>query len=140
MLYKKLACLAAIAAIGATLMAVPAQARFGGAGFGGMHGGFGGFGGMHGGFGGFGGMRGAGFAGARIGGFGAGFAGRSAFVGRPAFVNRGFFPGRRFAFFGHRRFIAPFFGVGAAFAAAGTSCWTWVPTAFGWRQVWACDW
>ena len=131
--YKKLACLAATAVIGATLIAVPAQARFGGAGFGGMHGGFGGFGGMH----------AAGFAAPRMGGFGAGFAGRSAFVGRPAFVNRGFFPGRRFAFFPHRRFAFfahrrfPFFG-GAAFAAVGTSCWTWVPTAFGWQRVWAC--
>jgi hypothetical protein len=119
MIYKKLACLAATAVIGATLMAVPAQARFGGGGFGGMHGG--------------------GFAAARVGGFGRGFAGRSAFVGRPAFVNRGFFPGRRFAFFPRRRFIAPFFGFGALYAAAYPSCWSWVPTVFGWRRVWICD-
>jgi hypothetical protein len=47
MIYKKLACVAAAAVIGATLIAVPAQARFGGfgGGFGGMH--VGGFGGMH---------------------------------------------------------------------------------------------
>jgi len=132
MIYKKLACLAATAVIGATLMAVPAQARFGGGGFGGMHGG--GFGG-----GGFGGMHGGGFAGARVAGFGGGFAGRSAFVGRPAFVNRGFFPGRRFAFFPRRRFIAPFFGFGALYAAAYPSCWTWVPSFYGWRRVWVCD-
>jgi hypothetical protein len=69
---------------------------------------------------------------------GGGFVGRSAFIGRSAFVHRGFFPNRRFAFFPHRRFFgAPFFGVGA-FAVGASSCWTWVPTAFGWRQVWAC--
>ena len=137
MIYKKLAGLAAVAVIGASLIAVPAQARF-------VGGGFGGFGGMHGGggFGGFGGMRGAGFAAPRVGGLGGiggGFVGRSAFVGRPAFFHHGFFPGHRFAFFPHRRFIAPFFGVGALYAAAYPSCWTWVPTVYGWRRVWACD-
>src|SRR5215471_10801253 len=66
--------------------------------------------------------------------------GRSAFIGRSAFVNRGFFPNRRFAFFPHRRFGAPFFGAGAfGVALAASSCWTWVPTDFGWQQVWACD-
>ncbi len=122
MICKKLACLGTVAVIAASLIAVaPAQARFGG-----------------GGFGGFGGMRGGGFAAARVGGFGGGVVGRPSFVGRPAFVNRGFFPGRRFAFFPHRRFIAPFFGFGALAAASYSSCWTWVPTAFGWRRVWAC--
>jgi hypothetical protein len=44
------------------------------------------------------------------------------------------------AFFPHRRFIAPFFGVGALYAAGTySSCWTWVPTVYGWQQVWACD-
>lgn len=130
MIYNKLASLVAAAVVSAALMTVPAQARFGGFG--------GGFGGMH---GGFGGMHGGGFAAAHIGGFGgfhSGFVGRSAFVGRPAFFHHGFFPGRRFAFFPHRRFIAPFFGVGALYAAS-YSCWTWVPTAWGWRRVWACD-
>ena len=115
MVYKKLACLAAAAVVGASLMAVPAQAGFGG----------------------FGGMHVAAFAGMRVGGFGGGFVGRSAFVGRPAFINHGLFPAHRFAFFPHRRFIAPFFGVGAL--AAYSSCGTWVPTAYGWRRVWACD-
>jgi hypothetical protein len=169
MIYKKLAWLAAAIVVGATLTAVPAEARFGGfggGGFGGMHaGGFGGggFGGMH--VGGFGGMRPGGFGGMRVGGVGGGFVGRPAFVGRSAFVgrpgfvgrsafvgrpfiNRGFFPGRhiaffphrRFAFFAHRRFIAPFFGVGALYAASDySSCWTWVPTTYGWQRVWACD-
>jgi hypothetical protein len=134
-MFKKLACLTAIV-VGATLMAVPAQARFGGFG-----GGFGG--GMH--VGGFGGMRPGGFGGLHVGGFGGGvvgrpaFVGRSAFVGRP-FINHGFFPGRHLAFFPHRRFIAPFFGVGALYAAgAYSSCWRWVPTVYGWQQVWACD-
>jgi hypothetical protein len=112
MMYKKLAALAAATVIGAALIAAPAQARFGG--FGGMHGG-GGFGVAH--VGGFGGFR-------------SGFVGRPAFVGRSAFVHHGFFPHRRFA---------PFFGVGALYAAGYSSCWTWVPTAYGWRRVWACD-
>jgi hypothetical protein len=67
-----------------------------------------------------------------------GFVGRSAFVGRPgfigrhAFVHRPFFPGRRFA-------VAPFFGVGLLAAGYGySSCWTWVPTYFGWQRVWVC--
>jgi hypothetical protein len=152
MICKKLARVAAAAVIGATLMAVPAQARFGGfgGGFGGMH--VGGFGGMH--VGGFGGMRVGGFGGGFVGrpGFvgGPGFVGRPGFIGRPGFVgrsafigrpfiNHGFFPGRHFAFFPRRRFIAPFFGVGALYAAgAFSSCWTWVPTVYGWQRVWAC--
>ena len=121
MIYAKLAALAAATVIGAVLIAAPAQARFGG--FGGMRGG-GGFGAAH--VGGFGGFRG-------------GFVGHPGFGGRSAFVNHGFFPGRRFAFFPHRRFIGPFFGVGALYAAGYSSCWTWVPTAYGWRRAWACD-
>jgi hypothetical protein len=23
-------------------------------------------------------------------------------------------------------------------AAGYSTCWTWVPTSFGWRRVWAC--
>jgi hypothetical protein len=129
MIYKKLTSLAVATMIGAALIAAPAQARFGGGG--GMRGG-GGFAVAH--VGGFGGSRGG-------GGFvrGPAFVGRSAFIGRSAFVNRAFFPGRRFAFFPHRRFVAPFFGVGALYAAGYSSCWTWVPTAFGWQRVWACN-
>jgi hypothetical protein len=159
MIYKKLAALAAATVIGVALIAAPAQARMGGFGGGGFGGGFHG-GGFHGGGFGGGGFAGArvgslggfrgGFAGARVaslGGFrGAGFArpafvGRSAFIGRSAFVGRhAFFPGRRFAFFPHRRFIAPFFGFGALYAAAGySSCWTWVPTPYGWQRAWVCD-
>jgi hypothetical protein len=120
MICKKLASLAVATMIGAALIAAPAQARFGGGG-GGMRGG-GGFAVAH--VGGFGGFRGGGFV------RGPAFVGRSAFIGRSAFVNRAFFPGRRF--------VAPFFGVGALYAGY-SSCWTWVPTAFGWRRVWACN-
>jgi hypothetical protein len=121
MIHKKLAALAAGTVIGAALITAPVQA------------GFGGFGGMRG---------GGGFAGAHVGGFGGfrgGFAGHPAFIGRPAFVNHGFFPGHRFAFFPHRRFIAPFFGVGALYAASYSSCWTWVPSPYGWQRAWVCD-
>jgi hypothetical protein len=144
MIYKKLAALAAVTVVGAVLISAPAEARFGG-GFGG--GGFGGgFRGASIGGGGFGGgFRAASIGGGFRGGFvrGPGFGGGvlrgPAFVGRSAFIHRGFFPNRRFAFFPRRRFFgAPFFGVGA-FALASSSCWTWVPTTFGWRRVWACD-
>jgi hypothetical protein len=64
---------------------------------------------------------------------------RGGFVGRP-FVGRPFFPARRFAF--RRGFVGPLFGAGVLAASYGSTCWTWVPTAFGWRRVWACgpDW
>jgi hypothetical protein len=127
MIYKKLAALAAATVIGAALMAAPAQARFGG--FGGMHVG-GGFAGAH--VGGFTGFRGA-FVGH------PGFVGRPGFVGGSAFVNHGYFPGRRFAFFPNRRFVAPFFGVGALYGASYSTCWTLVPTAYGWQRAWVCD-
>jgi hypothetical protein len=97
-----------------------------------------------------GGFRGGSIGAARVGGFGgrvvrgpvfvgrSALIGRSAFVGRP-FVNRAFVPGRRFAFFPRRRFIAPFFGAGLFAAGYGySSCWSWVPTAFGWQQIWVC--
>jgi hypothetical protein len=58
--------------------------------------------------------------------------------GRP-FANRAFFPARRAAFFPRRRFIAPFFGAGLFAAGYGySSCWSLVPTAFGWQRVWVC--
>ena len=140
MIYKKLVSIIA-ASIFAALIVSPAQARFGGGG--GFHGGFGG-GGFHGGFGGLHG--GGGFA--RSPAFaGHAFMGRpafarSAFVGRPVFVHRPFV---RHAFFVRRHFVGPFVGAGFAtgvFAAGYSSCWTWVPTNFGWQQVWACgpDW
>jgi hypothetical protein len=138
-IYKKLAALAVVTVVGAVLISAPAEARFGG-GFGGGGGfGAGGFRGASIGGGGFRGgfVRGPGFGGGVV--RGPAFVGRSAFMGRSAFVHRGFFPNRRFAFFPRRRFLgAPFFGVGA-FALAASSCWTWVPTTFGWRRVWACD-
>jgi hypothetical protein len=133
MIYKKLAALSAAIVVGVALITAPAQARMGGFGGGGFGGGF------HGG-GGFAGARVGSFGGFRAGGFGGGFARTSAFLGRPGFIGRpGFFPGRRFAFFHGRRFGAPFFGVGAFAAASFSSCWTWVPTTFGWQRVWACD-
>jgi hypothetical protein len=88
--------------------------------------------------GGMGRAMGGGFAAPHVGGLG-GFGRGPAFVGRPGFANHGFFPTHRFAFFPHRRFIAPFFGLGALYAASYSSCWTWVPTAYGWRRVWVCD-
>ena len=112
MTYKNLASLVVVSIIGAVLIASPAQARFGGGG--GWHGG-----GWHG-----GGWRG-----------GPGFVGRRAFVGRPFVSRAAFFPARRIGF--HRRFVGPFFGAGVI-AAGYSTCWTWVPTSFGWRQVWAC--
>jgi len=112
MISKKRAYLAAAIVVGATLMTVPVQARFG-RGFGGMH------------VGGFEGTHPGGFGATHPGGFGGGFVGHTAFVGRPEFINHGFSPGHRFAFFPHRRFsffprhrfVAPFFGVGALYAA-----------------------
>jgi hypothetical protein len=80
---------------------------------GGFRGGFGG-GGFRGGFVG-GGFRGAGFRG--------GFIGRPGFGPRFGFRNRFFFR-NRFAF------AAVPFAVGAGFY--GASCWSWVPTAWGW--------
>ena len=109
--HRKLASFAAAALIGVALVASPAQARFVGAG--GWHGGGWHGGGWHGGF-----VR------------GPAFVGRRAFVGRP-FVHR--------AFFHRRHFVGPFIGAGVI-AAGYSSCWTWVPTAFGWQRAWACGW
>ncbi|HEY6254779.1 MAG TPA: hypothetical protein VIY51_03205 [Xanthobacteraceae bacterium] len=72
------------------------------------------------------------FAVAHVGGSSAlrgGFVRGPAFVGRRAFIGRPFFP--------YRRFITPFDGVGI-FYAPYLSCWTWVPTDFGWLRVWEC--
>jgi len=124
MLRKALITLTAVAAlcVGSTAMAMH------GAGGGGGHGG--GFGG--------GGWHGGGGGGWHSSAFHTGF-GHPGFVGHPSarhsfFVHHGhFFPHRHFAFFRHRHF----FGVGVGLYAA-SSCWTWVPTQFGWRRVWVC--
>jgi hypothetical protein len=169
MIPKKLTYLAAATVIGSALIAAPAEAQFrgggmrGGGGFAAAH--VGGFGGIRGGggfaaacVGGFGGglARGPAFVGrsALIGrpafvGRSAfigrsGFVSRSAFINRPVFVNRPVFahrfPHRRFVFFHRRHFIAPFFGVGVLAAGYGySSCWRWVPTYYGVRRVWVCD-
>ena len=81
-----------------------------------------------------GGGGGRGFSG-RIGGGSIGvahFAGpRAVGIARgPAFAHRAFFPHHRV--FARRSFV----GYGLY---AGYSCWRWVPTAFGPRRVWACD-
>jgi len=139
---KKLVGLTVATVIGAALIAAPAQARFGGGGGGGFHGGFGGGGGFRGAA--VGGFGGGGFRTAAIGpGFAGrpGFAARPGFIGRPGFVGRPGFAGRG-AWWGRRNFAGPFFGVGVGLGLAGlyatTSCWNWVPTAFGWQQVWTC--
>ena len=120
MLRKTLIALMAIAALG---MGSTAMAMHSGGG------GFGGGGGWHGG--------GRGFAGG--GGWHGGGWHASAFHSHPLARNaffvhhRHFFLHRHFAFFRHRHF----FGVGL-YAAA--SCWTWVPTRYGWHRVWVCGW
>ena len=79
---------------------------------------------------------------ARFGGGGHGGGWRGGFVRGPAFVGRRAFVGRPFvhrAFFPRRHFVGPFIGAGIV-AAGYSSCWTWVPTAFGWQRVWACGW
>jgi hypothetical protein len=119
MIYEKLVSIVAAGLLGTALIVSPAQARPGG-----FHGG-GGF------------VRGPAFA-------GHGFMGRPAFaqrafIGRPVFVHRPFV---RQAFFARRNFVGPFVGAGFAtgvIAAGYSSCWTWVPTNFGWQQVWACN-
>jgi hypothetical protein len=68
----------------------------------------------------------SGFGGS-FGGFHNGFVGRLVFLGQPAFVNQGVFA----AFLPRHRFVAPFFGVGALYAAVYSTCWTWVPTVYG---------
>jgi hypothetical protein len=116
----KLACLAAAIVIGAALFGAPALARGGGWGGGG--------GGWHGGVGWHGGWHGAAMNGAMWHGAAwRGAAWHGGWHGR-------FFPHRRFAFFPHRRF-GPFFGI---YAGGYSSCWSWVPTPLGWRNVWVC--
>jgi hypothetical protein len=114
MAHEKLAFFFAVTVIGAAMIAAPALAasRGGGGGGGGR--------GMHG---------GAAFHG---GGVSRGFSGRVGGVGiaRSHIVaNRAFFPR-------HRVFARSFVGYGAY---AGYSCWRWVPTPFGLRQVWVCN-
>jgi hypothetical protein len=105
----KLASLAATVAIGAALIAAPAQARHGVGGWSGHGGGWSGH------------VGGVGWHSAGVGWRGAAWHGH-------------FFPHRHFAFFHHRRF-GPFFGV---YAGGYSSCWSWVPTPLGWRYVWVC--
>jgi hypothetical protein len=74
-------------------------------------------------------------SGGHVGGFSRGVSGRigggSIGVARANLVaHRAFFPR-------HRVFVRrPFVGYGLY---AGYSCWRWVPTPYGLRQVWACD-
>jgi hypothetical protein len=144
MLRKIMIAAAAVTFLGAMSVSTTADAQRG------HMGGFGGFRGgggvMHG--GGFGGFRG-GAIGMR-GGFGARpFVGARSFGARP-FIGahrfagaRPFIGARHFAFNRFHRFhrfnrfafaSVPFF-VGAGIYS---SCWSWVPTAWGWRRVWVC--
>jgi hypothetical protein len=114
---RKISLIAAVAAI----LAIPttqASARMGG--HGGGHGGHWGGGGMRmGHVGGFG----------RVGGFGvhrAGFA-RGAFIGH-----------RRGVFFARHHFRNRFFFAGVGLYGY-SSCWRWVPTAYGLQRAWVCD-
>jgi hypothetical protein len=68
-----------------------------------------------------GGFGGGGVHAGAVGGFGGGGM-------RPAGIGPGF---------AGRRFVGPLFGVGVGLYGA-SSCWTLVPTAFGWEQVWTC--
>jgi hypothetical protein len=72
--------------------------------------------------------------------FRTGFVGPGRFGFRPAFgVRPGFGPrfGFRNRFFFRNRFAfaAVPFGVGLGY---GASCWSWVPTAWGWQRAWVC--
>jgi hypothetical protein len=133
MIYRKLAALAATTVVSAALIAAPAQARFGGGR------GSGGFAVAH--------VVGRPFVSYRqfvppftpisafysygpsypSGGVHGGFVRGPVFVGRSPFV--GLFP--------YRRFITPVDRVGV-FYEPYLSCWTWVPTDFGWQRVWEC--
>ena len=78
------------------------------------------------------------------GGVSRGFSGRSIGVARAAAFQsggvgfaRGHVVAHRANFHRHHRvFARSFVGFGSY---AGYSCWRWVPTPLGWRQVWACD-
>jgi hypothetical protein len=123
MLRRIMIALAAVTLAGATVASGTADARgFGGGDF---RGGFGG-GGFRGGFGG-GGFR-TGFVGPGRFGFRPGFGVRPGFGPRFGFRNRFFFR-NRFAF------AAVPFGVGLGY---GASCWSWVPTSWGWQRAWVC--
>ena len=125
----KMASVTAAILIGAALVATPAQAM-GGRGGGSWHGGGGSW------HGGGGSWHGAGMrVGAWHGAAWRGAAWRGAAWRGAAWHGR-FFPHRRFAFFHHRRFFGgPFVGL---YASGYSSCWSWVPTSFGWRRIWVC--
>jgi hypothetical protein len=121
---KKLASIFAVTVIGAALIAASAEARGGG----GRGGGGGGHGGMHAG----GGSHGASFSRGSIG-----VARAAAFHSGGVSFARGNVVAHRANFHRHHRvFARSFVGFGTY---AGYSCWRWVPTPVGWRQVWACD-
>jgi hypothetical protein len=96
MIYK-LAALAAATVISAALIAVPAQARFGG----------------------FGGMRSGGFS--RRLPWGSRLCRAIGLYRTPGVRQSRSPPHRQFAFFPHRRFLAPFFGIGALYTAGYSS-------------------
>ena len=123
MVHEKFIALFAATVIGAALIAAPAAARGGGHG-GGGHGGGGHGGGAHAGSGSHGGGSSIGVA--RVSGLHTGSVGVAR---RHVVVHRAFFPR-------HRVFVRPFVGYGLY---ADYSCWRWVPTPFGLRRVWACD-
>ena len=127
MVYTKLASIFAVTVIGAALIAASAEARGGGGRGGGGHGGMHAGGGSHSG-----------------GGISRGFSGRSIGVARVAGFHsgsvgfaRGHVVAHRANFHRHHRvFARSFVGYGAY---AGYSCWRWVPTPVGLRQVWVCN-
>jgi hypothetical protein len=128
MVRKMMIALAALTFVGAMVASDTGDARgFGGGGFRG--GGFGG-GGFRGGFG------GGGFRGGFVGGGFRGAAFRPGFVGRPAFGPRFGFRNR---FFFRNRFAFAAVPVGVGVGFYGGSCWSWVPTAWGWQRAWLCD-
>src|SRR5215831_5395146 len=111
---------AAVAFVGAMAATTAADARMGGFG-GGFHGG--------------GGFHAAGI------GMRGGFVGARPFVGAHRFVGARPFIGHRFGFHRFHRFNRFAFASVPFFVGAGiySSCWRWVPTAWGWQRVWACD-
>jgi hypothetical protein len=129
MTYRKLAAVLAATVLGAALIAAPALARGGGGHGGGAHAG----GGSHGGgvSRGFSGRIGGGSIGvARVGGWRA----VGVDIGRGHVVaHRAFIPHHRTH---HRHFARSFVGYGLY---ADYSCRRWVPTPYGLRLVWTCN-
>lgn len=102
----------------------------------------GGHGGGGGGGRGMGGMSAGHSIGARSFSGGPRFVGARSFVGTRSFIGaRSFVGQRRVAFVGshfrHRRHFP--FVVGVGLYGYGSTCWRWVPTAYGLRRVWVCD-